>query len=194
MSGIDEKKKMLRRQYLEKRRALSAELWKEASSRITARLKGSGVFRDCEALLTYLSAKDNEVDTSAIIAVALQSDRNVLVPVVASDRNLVWAQIHDYSELVRGKFGLLEPDPERAQIVSVPASALCLTPGIAFTRDGKRIGYGGGYYDRFLSEFSGISIGLAFDFQIAPTLPQDAFDQRVGYVFTETKCYAANSE
>lgn len=195
MSTHDSRKEVVRKHYLEQRRAMHPDVWKRASMLIHSRIEHSDLYRNCETLLTYVSAKDNEVGTTQIIESALRSGRTVIVPIVVVGKSeLSWAQIKNSKELVRGKFGLLEPKWGQTHFVDIPSVALCLTPGVAFTCDGWRIGYGGGYYDRFLAKFAGISIGLAFDAQIACTLPQDEFDQRVDYVFTETQCYTANSE
>jgi len=188
-------KALLRKQYLEKRCAMSCRDWTRASEAIRLRLEQSRLYHDCKALLTYVSAKDNEVNTCMIIDASLQNGLVVVVPVVVSgEKELRWAQIQSRKELVRGRFGLLEPDPTRTNFVDVPANALCLTPGIAFTPEGWRIGYGGGYYDRFLEKFSGISLGLAFEIQMTSTLPRDAYDRRVHYVLTEKECYVAAPE
>ena len=69
-----------------------------------------------------------------------------------------------------------------------------MTPGIAFTHDGKRLGYGGGYYDCFLTTFIGISIGLAFELQLIDCLPLTPYDKRVDYVLTETKLYGISDK
>ena len=188
-------KALLRKQYLEKRRAMSSEDWARASEAICLRFEQSSLYHDCKTLLTYVSAKDNEVNTWAIIDDSLQNGIRVIVPVVvAGEKELRWAQIQSRKELACGRFGLLEPDLAQTHFVDVPANALCLTPGIAFTPDGWRIGYGGGYYDRFLAKFSGISLGLAFEIQMTSTLPSDTYDRRVHYVLTEKECYVATPE
>jgi 5-formyltetrahydrofolate cyclo-ligase len=101
-------------------------------------------------------------------------------------------QIHGRNELQPGRFGLLQPDPAKAVPIESGDNAVCLVPGIAFTQTGARIGYGGGYYDRFLAHFSGISIGLAFELQLAPSLPQDSNDKNVNFLVTENNWYTCH--
>ncbi|MCK5861081.1 MAG: 5-formyltetrahydrofolate cyclo-ligase [Candidatus Hydrogenedentes bacterium] len=184
-------KKVLRKQYLEKRRAMPLEAWEQASAVICTHVEESSIYRDSEMLLTYVAAKDNEVDTAAIIDDALRRRHTVIVPVVISGKKeLQWSKIQSRSELTRSPLGLWEPAPSRTHFVSIAENALCLVPGIAFTRTGERLGYGGGYYDRFLAGFTGISMGLAFELQLAATLPQTTYDQQVHHVITEEKGYA----
>ncbi len=185
----------LRTEYLQKRRALTAQQWKGASEAIRQRLEQSNSYRGCSRILTYVSAKDNEVDTCVLIDNALHSGRIVMVPVVITgEKELRWAQIASREELIPAKFGLLEPNHTHRQHVEVQDDALCLVPGLAFTHNGDRIGYGGGYYDRFLAAFQGIAIGLAFEIQLAIHLPQDIHDQRLHCVVTEKKCYPTDTE
>ena len=182
-----EQKARLRKRYLTARRAMTPEAWTRASEAICRHLLESSCYEATETLLTYVSARDNEVDTWALIDAALASERAVLTPIVIQgDKMLRWARIVSREQLVRGRFGLLEPDLTRTSCMEPPSDALCLTPGVAFTRTGERIGYGGGYYDRFLSDFKGVSVGLAFDLQLTNSLPTMPHDQPVDYVLTES--------
>jgi 5-formyltetrahydrofolate cyclo-ligase len=195
MADLHLEKKRLRTEYLQKRRALTVQHWRDASEAIRLRLEQSASYQGCSTLLTYVSAKDNEVDTCAIIDNALHSGRAIVVPVVITgEKELRWAQIGSRSELTVAKFGLLEPNPVHRRYVDVHDDALCLVPGLAFTRDGWRIGYGGGYYDRFLASFQGTSIGLAFEIQMAPLLPIGTHDQQLVCVLTEKGCYPKDTE
>lgn len=195
MSDLHLEKKRLRTEYLQKRRALTLKHWKYAGKSIRRRLEQSALYQECSTLMTYVSAKDNEVDTCVLIDSALQSGRVVVVPVVIpGEPELRWARIGSRSELTLAKFGLLEPNPFQRRYVDVHDDALCVVPGLAFTRDGWRIGYGGGYYDRFLASFQGTSVGLAFEIQLAPLLPKGIHDQQLHYVLTEKRCYPADSK
>lgn len=195
MSDLNLEKKRLRTEYLQKRRALTGQQWKDASEAIRQRLEQIAAYQECNTLMTYVSAKDNEVDTRVLIDNALQSGRVVVVPVVdTAESKLRWVQIASREELISAKFGLLEPSPTHRRYVDVYHNALCLVPGLAFTRDGWRIGYGGGYYDRFLSSFQGISVGLAFEIQMVDLLPIGIHDQQLHYVLTEKKCYARDTK
>ena len=188
MDVSEDNKKSLRAQYLAARRGLAQTRWTEASAAIYRHLVVNPVYRNSTTILTYVSARDNEVDTWRIIDHALACGKRVLVPMVApGDGMMKWAHIDTRDTLVRGRFDLLEPDPALASIVVAPTRGLCITPGLAFTREGHRVGYGGGYYDRFLAGFTGLSIGLAFEIQLTDTLPVSPHDQPVDYVLTEQR-------
>jgi len=188
------KKKILRAEYNRRRCALSRSEWERRSEIICARLEQSGLFQNTEVLFTYVSAKDNEVDTHGIIDHALASGKEVLIPVTTAQAGeMHWSRLYSRSDLVRVRFGLLEPAAGKEARVLPPEDGLCLVPGIAFTATGTRLGYGGGYYDRFLALFRGISIGLAFEIQMAPELPITALDQPVRYVLTESNWYERQS-
>ncbi len=161
-------KAAIRREYLAARQALPVEEWAARSRAVRERLAGVPEFRDAATVLTYVSSKDNEVDTQGLIESMMAEGVCVLVPVAGKDRRLTWSRVEALSELGPGRFGILEPLPGFMRPVDPPDDAVVLVPGIAFTRGGCRIGYGGGYFDRFLGDFEGISIGLAFDLQMAP--------------------------
>lgn len=174
---------------------MSGAAWVSASNAIMQTFCAGVQYANSSLLLTYVSAKDNEVDTWVIIDRALSEDRVVMVPVVIPGcRDMQWVQIRGRKELHPGRFGLLEPDAAKARPIDHSANMVCLVPGIAFTHLGARIGYGGGYYDRFLEHFSGISIGLAFELQIAATLPQDNHDRSVDFLITEKDFYTCHCE
>ena len=90
-------------------------------------------------------------------------------------------------ELTPGSFGIREPEPAPNRLCAPgPGSRIAvLCPGLAFTREGKRLGYGGGYYDRYLSDYKGKIIGLAFSFQKVPLLPVEPFDLPISTIIDE---------
>lgn len=192
MSSRRNDKARLRRDYLEARKALDRPAWQRMSGAIADRLERLAPFAGCTTVLTYVSARDNEVDTHTIIDRALAAGKTVLVPVMSEQPGLMrWSLLQGRSELATARFGLLEPAPAYQRLIEAPDEAVCLVPGIVFTRDGRRIGYGGGYFDRFLASFAGIAVGLAFNIQLAPTLPVESHDMQVTYILTESACYRA---
>ena len=184
-----ESKMKLRERMLARRRALRPEDHRRWSAAIAGRLQGLPEFQAASVVLSYVSAKDNEADTQGIISELLSESREVWVPRVAPERRLDWYRIRGWADLTPGRFGILEPAVGAAEPLPPPAHAVCLTPGIAFTREGYRIGYGGGYFDRFFERFPVTAIGLAFECQFVGTFPRDDYDRRVDIVVTEAAVY-----
>jgi 5-formyltetrahydrofolate cyclo-ligase len=91
--------------------------------------------------------------------------------------------------LVPGPYGILEPRRDTREYVVPPDDAPVIVPGIAFSPAGHRIGYGKGYYDRFLAAHHGLKLGLAYEMQIVPSIPSDTHDVPVDLVITETATY-----
>ncbi|MFP4502050.1 MAG: 5-formyltetrahydrofolate cyclo-ligase [Candidatus Hydrogenedentota bacterium] len=179
----------IRREALAWRRSLGTAEAVAGSAAVCARVQTLPVFTAAPALAAYVASKDNEVDTRQIIETAWRRDMAVYVPATAPDRRLTWARLTDWTQLTPGRYGILEPTPALDRESAPPSSALCLTPGLAFAPDGTRIGYGGGYYDRFLMTFSGLSVGLAYEGQVYPALPAAPHDVRVGILVTEHAVY-----
>jgi 5-formyltetrahydrofolate cyclo-ligase len=136
-----------------------------------------------------------EVETHTLIRRLLEEGRRVCVPWCDKD-DLRLTRIESLEELKPRTIGLLEPGPELRQdatrTIDPNDVAVFLVPGLAFTREGDRIGYGRGYYDRMLATVvSGITAGLAFDAQIVDAMPITALDVRLDYVVTEERVYTA---
>lgn len=124
-----------------------------------------------------------EVDTVELEAHLRNHGLRVAYPrVVASSRVLEFAE----GPMQRGAFGLLEPSGPALPLADISTFVI---PGIAFDREGNRIGWGGGYYDATLAAAAGFRIGLAFDCQIIETIPRDVHDIGVDLVVTETTSY-----
>ncbi len=180
-------KQDIRSEVLGLRQALSTCKVAANSRAIEVMLAGSGLLRDVSTVLTYVSAKDNEVDTHGIIKGLLAGGRTVFVPVSDLDKRIMqWSRLLAMEELERSHFGLLEPSAKNIRFEPIPSGAVCLVPGLAFTRAGWRIGYGGGYFDRFLDVFSGMPVALAHNIQVVDHIPTEPFDRPVDYLVTES--------
>lgn len=159
-------KTFFRKILLEKRGALSPEQRHAEDSQIAALLCACPQFEDAEYVLTYLSF-GSEVDTRAIAECARGLGKIVAAPrCIEGTRDMLWFKLGGDGCLERSTFGMEEPRADACQQITAAeygcksASAIAIVPGLAFDRQGFRIGYGGGFYDKFLSEFSGTSIGL----------------------------------
>ena len=123
-----------------------------------------------------------EIDTLDIIKNALTSGKQVYLPTV-SGKIMEFYRIHDLDNLVIGKFAGI-PEPHKTEKYT-GTSALCITPALCHDRHGYRIGYGGGYYDRFLQDFGGTSIGLCRQEYLFDTIEHEQFDTPVDIIVTE---------
>lgn len=158
------------------------------SERVIARLAGREAYRLAGCIACYVSVR-NEVHTHSLIDFARVSGKRVAVPVALPNRMLVHREIRSLAELKPSTLGLLEPSGETSRVVPPEAFDVIVVPGLAFDRAGNRIGFGAGYYDRFLSLTPAIKIGLAFDFQLFDRLPADDRDVAMDLVITESEIH-----
>ncbi len=143
-------------------------------------------FENCETLFAYYSYPQ-EVSTKAIISFAFGAKKRVALPRCEENGEMRFLFVENETDLERGAFeGVLEPKEGKA-IARATKTSLAVIPALAFGKDGSRLGHGGGYYDRFLSNFDGTAVGLCFGDCLFETLPQDDFDRRVSLVVTENE-------
>ncbi len=135
--------------------------------------------------------KDTEVDTRVMIRTALDQGKRVLVPVVKKgDVELFFSEIKDLGkELAPGTFGILEPKQEFVRPVGLDEVDVIFVPGIVWDREGYRLGWGRGYFDRAIKKLPPHvrSAGLAFNLQLITRVPRDQFDVPVDMVVTESR-------
>jgi len=140
-------------------------------------------YRECSVLFVYVGEK-HEVPTDEIIDAGISSGKTVCVPKVQGD-SMIPVEISDRSELKPGYAGIMEPmdvDLEDRRVEPGDID-LVVVPAVAFTLDGKRLGRGGGFYDRFLSKTDAYKIGLAYREQIVKDVPWMGHDEKVDEVF-----------
>ncbi|MGP4067726.1 5-formyltetrahydrofolate cyclo-ligase [Halobacillus sp. B29] len=131
-------------------------------------------------------SQEHEWSTYPIIDQGWREHKQVVVPkCIPKTREMDFYKLEDYGQLETVYFGLKEPDPAAAEKVKKEEIHLLLVPGLLFDNCGYRIGYGGGYYDRFLEEFDGETIMIASEVQKVSSLPIENFDQRVDHILTE---------
>ena len=184
------KKHEIRQRMLALRQAMDAGEVQRKSAALRALLPSIPAFAAAATVLTYVSSKDNEADTHQLIGGLLEARRTVLVPISLPRGRLAWSELRALDELASGSFGVLEPKEAFRRLVHPPDTSVCLVPGIAFTPDGGRIGYGGGYYDRFLPGYGGTSIAVAFECQMVDAIPLEPHDCPMRYIVTEAAVYS----
>ena len=122
-------------------------------------------------------------------SVNLFLNKSVAVPLCDTDKcTMEFYSISSFDDLESGAYGIYEPKKECLKITA-DENTVCIVPGLAFDKSGFRIGFGKGYYDRFLSEFKGESVGLCYDECFSDILIKDKFDMCVSAVITETCIY-----
>ncbi|MED9989227.1 MAG: 5-formyltetrahydrofolate cyclo-ligase [Coprococcus sp.] len=183
---MEQTKAELRKQYKQKRRALTPEQVTAASAQIRKRFMNSDGYKDCNHLLIYVS-QDNEVDTIEIIEQALTDDKIVAVPKVYGD-HMHFHRIHGMSDLKVGAYGILEPV---GCDMLHPTEGILIVPGIVFDKNGHRIGYGGGYYDRYMKLHPELTaVAFAYDYQVLPEISCESFDERPDQLLTPSEIYS----
>lgn len=172
-------KSALRAVIREKKRALTEAQIIQASEKLTQALLAHPLYRRASTLYAYLSY-NQEVRTEAIIRRALAEGKHVAVPKVCGDE-MRFLLLNETTPIALGYKGIPEPtDGTEAD----DKDALVLMPGLAFDRAGHRMGYGGGFYDRFLAKEPHPTVALCYDFQLLPHLPTEVHDIPVDAVLS----------
>ena len=184
-------KETLREEIKNNREKLSREEVEEKSKSIKEKLFSLPEFQSASTVAFYAALKkSNEVETEEMIKDALNLGKRVLVPITDLVENkIVLSEIKRFDDLAPGAFDILEPVAELRKILPYEAVRFAIVPGIAFDLNGHRIGYGLGYYDKFLSILTKYvtKVGLAFELQILEKLPNEDYDIRLDKIITEER-------
>ena len=176
------KKEDLRKKYLNIRRNIDLSDKVEYDKDIFKKVINLQEYIESKLILTYVSLKD-EVDTLKLIEYSLSIGKKVAVPKCIG-KEMKFYLIDSVSDLKEGDFGILEPINDN--ILDNFESSICVIPGICFDRKGNRIGYGGGYYDRFLSTYNGLKIGITYKECICDKIDRDKYDVKLDKVICNT--------
>ena len=168
-------KKILRNKTIAAMKELPQSVKAEADSQLTQRFIQLPAFQEAKTLATYLSM-GHEFSTASLIQAALQLGKRVCVPRTYPQGRMEFVE-YDPDILEKTRFGLLEPN-EKGKLVDQSEIDLIHVPGVVFQSKGYRIGYGGGYYDRYLEDFTGKTVSTIYSIQQKEFQP-DAFDQAV---------------
>ena len=182
----------IRQEMIDRRRRLreSGGQVEEKGRRIRSRILALKEYRNAGLVHCYVSMPD-EIDTLDLIEQALGSGKRVAVPVVQKgSADLRHSEILTLSALQPvGPWGLCQPPSDRLAPVEPREIDLVLVPGLAFDRAGGRIGFGAGYYDRFLTGLTAPKIALAYEFQLAERVPTMDEDVPMDLIVTEEGTY-----
>lgn len=183
--NIRQRKRELRAKYKRTRASIPADLKTELDRRLTGKFLSLEEYKECKTLFAFVSSAI-ECDTSKIIGDALSSGRRLAVPKCGEiSGEMDFYYITSLSDLEKGKFGILEPIPEKCQKAEDLSTGLCIVPGLCFDLEGYRIGFGKGYYDRFLQKFGGVTVGICYYKCIQNSLPTGGYDKPVDILVTE---------
>lgn len=170
---------------IEKRKALSKELKEVFDNNILDKILSSKEYEVAKTILVYVSF-EGEVDTHRFIKHAIEDNKKVCVPkVISKEEGMKAVNISSLNDLKVGKYGILEP-LDFSREVEEKEIDLVIMPGVAFDKNGGRVGYGGAFYDRFLKKlrYETPKIALAYDFQIFCKVPTEEHDEKIDRIIT----------
>lgn len=171
---------------LDQRSSISRQDYVEKSAQIVARLKELAAFQNATNIHCYVSLNERrEVNTHPLLKEMLKADKRVVVPVTNMEAGtLTHVVLTDFEDLKPNKWGVLEP-PETAREVDIDILDLIIVPMVGGDRQKNRIGYGKGFYDRFLQQTDGAKVGLLFENCLIDRVPVEPFDVPCSLLITE---------
>ena len=187
-------KRELRKKMLAARRALTDEERAAHSAAITERLLSHPAVKDARAVFAYASTPD-EVRTEELLARLLVSGKKVAIPLVSGKRQMEAVLVPSMDALEVGAYNILTVREELREFLPPEELDCVVVPGVAFGRDGTRLGMGGGYYDTFLPKAAkAVKIAAAFQCQIADHIPSLPHDCGVDWIATEQGVFRASKK
>jgi 5-formyltetrahydrofolate cyclo-ligase len=176
-----------------KRDQIPAPIIYKACQAIYERVVAWSVFQAAQCVACYVSVQ-NEVDTRRFIEYALGVGKQVCVPVTQGRGVMGFQEILSLDNLQSARFGLLEPERDVGLMVEPDDLDLVIVPGVAFDRRGNRLGFGGGYYDRFFERCNATRVGLAYAFQVVDDIPAEDHDVKIDWLVTEDEVILCQKE
>ncbi len=178
-------KKEAREQLLAKRLAITPELKQWRDTELCKSIARLHEFMEADTLLLYSPVR-GEPDITPLAFLAWTLKKAVAFPISnTATLTLTFKEVSSLSELRVGAYGILEPDI-KAKNAKMTKKTLCIVPALSFDMHGFRLGYGKGFYDRFLADFSGVSVGAIYDSLISRELPTNGTDIPAHIVISET--------
>ena len=180
--ALKESKKALRKKVIESRNSMPEAERQSYSIKAVEKIIMSKEYRESDVVYAFASF-GSEIDTELIIKDALQSNKVLALPRVEGT-SMIFKRVTSMGDLeIRGKYGIREP---KITADTVTGSGFMIVPGIVMSRDFYRIGYGAGFYDRYLDLHKNIfKAGLCFDIQLMDKVPHDDYDVRIDAIYTD---------
>ncbi len=187
MINIRKEKNSLREKYLRKRRELPSEYKSKLDALLCKKFLETFTYRSAHTLLVYYPLSD-EADITQIALKALADNKTVAYPRCTGDSVMEFYLVSDPSQLESGSYGIMEPckdlplyDPKRSHT----ERTICLVPGLLYDSCGYRLGYGRGYYDRYLPLLEATKVGVTYSSFIVKDLPRGRYDTTVDFMICE---------
>ncbi len=174
----------LRKQAAEKRKQIDCK--QEKDFLIVKNLLALDEYLNAKTVLIYASL-DDEIKTDNIIKTALDDKKTVAVPLcLDKDGKMEFYSIDSLSNLKKGNFGVREPSPDESKLINDFSEAIIIVPGLLFDKEGNRLGFGKGYYDRYLAKNEIFSIGLCYNEMMIEKVPVDEYDKNIDKIVTQS--------
>ncbi|TWT09129.1 5-formyltetrahydrofolate cyclo-ligase [Planomicrobium sp. CPCC 101079] len=175
-----------RKLVLDQMKKMDKDIYREKSEKIRGCLLEDPAFKAAKTIGVTIAAFP-EVDTLPLIEYAWQNGKRVAVPKCDPlTRTMDFYEIVNFDQLERVYMNLKEPKVSETTYLGPEQIDMMIVPGVVFSRSGYRIGFGGGYYDRYLSNYAGVTRSLAFDLQIVDSVPVEVHDVPVEGIYTES--------
>lgn len=185
VKNLKQFKNNLRDKYRAIRENMSLEVKKSMDEKILQKLSSLQEYKFSNIVLVYVS-KNIEVSTDIIIEDAWRKGKRVAVPKCnMDDRSMDFYYIKSRNDLEKGAFGLYEPIKNQCEIFTSFSQGICIVPGFCFDQNGYRLGYGHGYYDRFLHRFGGFTAGICYSSCMKFYLPRGKYDKSVDVIVND---------
>ena len=183
----------LRQKCREIRGGFGEEFIIEASMAACELLASTSEFKTASTLLIYFPI-NNEISPLPLFELAKKLGKVVAFPVCDHETGtLIFRAVSELNSLVKGKFGLLEPS-KSCETVSPDKDTLCIVPSLALSRNGARLGYGKGFYDRFLCNFEGVCAGFTYSELLFDSIPSEMHDSALNMIITESEVLCPNEQ
>jgi 5-formyltetrahydrofolate cyclo-ligase len=182
---VKDQKSALRKDFLKIRDEISSQNRELFNASICKSVMDMPAFKNAEVILSY-SPFRNEADITAVNETALKMGKTLAFPrCIPGTSEMIFYTVKSLSELEKGSFSIYEPPVSCPVWTPSEKKALCIVPAVAYDKYGYRIGYGRGFYDRFLQKHSLTTLGVVYSPLLVKSLPKDSFDVSVDYVVTD---------
>lgn len=188
-------KKEFRKKVISLRKTQQPDFIKKNSDIIKDKLLKMDCIKNASTIMLYLDF-NNEVITDNLIKELILLDKIVASPItIIKEKKLIPCQIKDFENGIQyGAYNIREPKPNCSPEINIKDIDVVIVPAVAYDINGFRLGYGGGFYDRFLENIreDAVTIGIAFDLQVFNEVPKEPHDAQLDYIITESRIIMPN--